>query len=104
MDDVSFCICRRFIDPSWSCGTITFPDSEDPDGSEELLRLLDGTPEAYCDFANDYFESTVPLNAVRHVYDHAALTTECVAALNCETTLEALADELAKIGYPHEYI
>ena len=34
---------------------VRLPDQDDPDGSSELLRLLDGDPAAYQAWAEEYF-------------------------------------------------
>lgn len=100
MNDVTFCIWRRYSDSCWSHGPIDFPDGDDPDGSAYLLAILDGQPATYCQFAADYFESHVPIDSVRHVYDHLPLTDNVVVSLNSDATLKALAEDLTEIGYP----
>ena len=100
MNNVTFCIWRRYSDPSWSHGPIDFADGDDPDGSAYLLAILDGQPATYCQFAEDYFESHVPIDCVRHVYRHLPLTDNVVVSLNSDATLKALAEDLTEIGYP----
>lgn len=39
-EDSTFCIWRRSIDDRWSCGSIEFPQTTDPDGSESLLSIF----------------------------------------------------------------
>ena len=102
MNDVTFCIWRRYSDASWSHGPIDFPDGDDPDGSAYLLGILDGDPATYCQFAEDYFESNVSIDSVRHVYNHSPLTDAVVTSLNVDTTLNRIAEDLAEIGYPTE--
>lgn len=99
MDDVTFCIWRRYTDSSWSLGEIEFPDVQDPDGSAYLLAILDGDPATYCQFAEDYFESTIPVESVRHVYNHLPLTNDLVLSLNPDATLKQIANDLTEIGY-----
>jgi len=100
MSDVTFCLWRRYSDSSWSHGPIDFPNGDDPDGSAYLLAILNCEPATYCRFAEDYFESTVPVDSVRHVYKHSPLTDDVVASLNADTTLQGIAEDLAEIGYP----
>ena len=102
MNDVTFCIWRRYADSSWCHGSIEFPDGNDPDGSQYLLTILDGEPTTYCQFAEDYFETTAPIESVRHIYKHLTLTDEIVASLNGNATLKSVADDLAEIGYPNQ--
>jgi hypothetical protein len=42
------------------------------------MRLLDGDPEAYRAWAEDYFETTVALPAVEHIFGHRPLTEDLV--------------------------
>ncbi|MBD0708990.1 MULTISPECIES: hypothetical protein [unclassified Streptomyces] len=106
-DDVhvtTACLWRETGDTAWRTGPVDFTDVEDhpdPDGSARFLHLLvDRTPEAYATWAADFYECPVDLEAVRHVLALRPLTAETVAALNPETTLTALAEDIAEIGYP----
>ncbi|MEU3690920.1 hypothetical protein [Streptomyces narbonensis] len=99
------CLWRETGDTAWHTGRVEFPDAgddrEDPDGSGRLLHLLvDRSAEAYAEWASDYYETEVDLEAVRHVLALRPLTAEVVAALNPETDLAALAEDIAEIGYP----
>ncbi len=98
------CLWRGTTDTEWRTGPVEFPDldgREDPDGSVRLLRLLtDRSAEAYAEWASDYYETRVDVEAVRHVLALRPLTPELVAALNPEVTLADLAEDIAEIGYP----
>ena len=98
--DTTFCLWRRPSDPAWRAGTIEPLDGEDPDGSAELMRLLDGDPEAYRAWAEDYFETTVSLSAVEHIFGHRSLTEEVVNALNPELSMTDLVEDASEIAYP----
>jgi hypothetical protein len=100
MNNVTFCIWRRYTDDSWLHGPIKFPDDDDPDGSTYLLEILDGDPRRYQQFAEEYYGSTISIEAVRYVYDHLALTDSVVKALNPDATVKDLANDLIAIGYP----
>ncbi|MFI8367329.1 hypothetical protein [Streptomyces sp. NPDC085466] len=106
-DDVhvtTACLWREPADSAWQTGPVAFPDLDghpDPDGSQGLLRLLlDRTPEAYAAWASEYYETEVPLEAVRHVLALRPLTPDVVAALNPSVTLTDLAEDIAEIGFP----
>ncbi|MEV6714489.1 hypothetical protein AB0M48_20915 [Lentzea sp. NPDC051208] len=97
---VTVCLWREHSDTAWRHGDITFPDG-DEDGADWLFSLLtDRTPEAFQDWAQDYYEMPVDLDAVRHVYAGQPLTAEVVTALNPGTTLAAVADQIVATGYP----
>jgi hypothetical protein len=65
-----------------------------------LLRLLDGDPEGYRAWAEDYFETAVMRSAVDHIFGHCPLTEEIVKALNPELSLADLAEDASEIAYP----
>jgi hypothetical protein len=99
LDETTFCIWRRSQDAVWQHGPIEFPADDDPDGSAELLVILDGKPRTYQAWAKEYYEQAIPLKAVEHMYQHKPLTKAIVAALNADLSLKDLADEIAEIGY-----
>ncbi|MDQ2587961.1 hypothetical protein [Saccharothrix yanglingensis] len=97
---VTVCLWREWGDARWRHGDIAFPDDAQ-DGADWLFDLLiDGSPEAFQDWAQDYYQQPVDLEAVRHLYAGRPLTTEVVAALNPATTLAAIADDIHRIGFP----
>jgi hypothetical protein len=98
--DTTFCIWRTSSDSEWHRGNIRFPEGPDPDGSEGLLWALDGNPQTYRDFALDYFESDVDLDAIRDIFRHVPLDADLVARLNPERVYSELVTEAAEIGYP----
>ena len=65
--------------------------------------LTDGTPQAYQEFAEDYYWVPVDLAAVRHVYALRPLTPDVFAALNTHLTIAELAEDTASIGYPQQH-
>jgi len=97
----TFCIWRRSTDAQWSCGPIELPPiGPDPDGSEDLLSILDGQSQRYVEFARDYYEVDIAPWDVAAVYRHDPLTNALVRRLNPGTDLESLAGDLNEIGYP----
>lgn len=101
VEDVTFCIWRRYGDRSWQIGSVEFPaDHPDPDGSEFLLSDLDGRPESYQAWATDYYEREVSLAAVKHVYRHRPLTPEVVSQLTPVLSLADLMVDIDEIAYP----
>jgi hypothetical protein len=100
LNETTFCGWRLRSDPAWRRGEIAFPDGEDPDGSAELLSTLDGAPETYRAWAEDYYELPVDAAAVARIYAREPLTQELVAALSPDGALDNLAEDLEEIGYP----
>jgi hypothetical protein len=100
MESTTFCIWREHGDSAWRRGAISFPDAPDPDGSADLLAMLDGDPSTYHAFAEQYCECTIDLAAVAHVYKHEPLTPDVVRAINDAVALADLAEDIEEIGYP----
>ncbi|MGN5632527.1 hypothetical protein [Streptomyces sp. AC154] len=85
---VTVCLWRETGDTAWRTGSgIDFPPGgEDPDGSGFLFHLLaDRSPEAVQAHFEDYYERSVPLEAVRHVLAGHPLTPAVATALNPAT-------------------
>lgn len=103
VENVTFCVWRRYSDAGWQIGPVSFPsDDSDPDGSADLLSLLDGRPQSYQTWATEYYERAVELAAVEHVYRHQPLTPAVVEQLNSEASVSSLAADIREIGYPSE--
>ena len=101
MENATFCIWRSHTDDKWHKGKIEFPSGyDDPDGSADLLSLLDGEPEQYKSWAESYYERSVPVELVEHIYRHRKLTDEIILGLNPECDVDALSADIAEIGYP----
>ncbi|WP_406366385.1 hypothetical protein [Streptomyces sp. NBC_00645] len=99
---VTVCLWRTADAPSWEAGRITFPEGHpDPDGSAWLFPLLvDPTPEAFQAFAEDYYETSVNIEAVRDLYELRALGRSHITALNPSAGVETVIAEARSIGYP----
>jgi len=104
IEDTTFCIWRKYTDSSWQVGRIDYLEGDDPDGSEGLLFILDGQPSTYKEFAEEYYERGIDLSAVEHIYQHKALTSEIVNALNADVSLGELKSDIEEIGYPDDAI
>jgi hypothetical protein len=101
MQDTTFCIWRSTQDSDWRVGKIEFPDdTDDPDGSQGLLSILDGNPETYKEWAEEYYERPVSLSVVQRIYAHEPLTERLVKALNPEIDVDAIRADATQIGYP----
>ena len=100
LEDVTFCIWNTVQDQQWKRGDISFPDAEFSDGSEDLLAILDENPETYQQYAEEYHEREISIEAIKHIYEHQSLTTSILMAINPEVTWEDLEEDIAEIGYP----
>jgi len=97
---MTFCLWRLTDSPAWEIGPIKFPDGPDPDGSSDLLYILDGDPSTYYYWAASYYEKNCNIGAITAIYNHEPLTPEIVGALNPEITINDLAEDVMEIGYP----
>jgi len=104
MAETTFCVWRRNGDPSWQTGQIEYPDEDDPDGSEDLLFILDGEPETYKEFAEQYYERSIDLSVVTSAYEQETLTPQMIEKLNPEASVESVASDLEQIDYPRSAI
>jgi hypothetical protein len=101
MPETTFCIWRRRGDTKWQRGPVDLSDgSRDPDGSEGLLRYLDGRPSTYHQWAEDYYGRSLSLAAVESIYAFRPLEPGVVRELNSSVPLEALIADAREIGFP----
>ena len=98
--DSTFCLWRLNDDDRWSFGPVDLPPGDDPDGSAGLLSILAGRPEQYVEFARDYYERDIAVDDVKEVFAHRPLHAALLKNLNPELELDALAEDIAEIGYP----
>jgi len=95
----TFCIWRTIADSEWQTG-----DTVDPDGSEDILYPLDGDPEKYVEFCEDYYEKEIPLDIVEKIYQGEPISLEMIYKLNDEIKdedIEIIKNELEEIKYPN---
>ncbi|MDQ4120401.1 MAG: hypothetical protein M3209_03035 [Acidobacteriota bacterium] len=104
IEETTFCIWRRYSDVSWQIGNIDYPEDDNPDGSEDLLWILDGNPETYQYFAAEYYEQDIHLSAVQHIYEHKPLTDNIISELNADVSKRELRKDIKEIGYPNTQI
>ncbi|WP_433341676.1 hypothetical protein [Micromonospora sp. CA-111912] len=98
--EATVCLWRETGDDRWRHGDVVLPADGD-DGADHLFGLLtDGTPEAYQDWARDYYERPVDLDAVREVFALRPVTPDLLRRLGARQALDELAGELARIGHP----
>ena len=95
----TFCIWREPVDTTWRHGDVTFPTGNDPDGSADLLSMLDGDPRTYQEWAQENYEQEIDLAAVQSIYQHTPVTAALIKSLNPEMSLTALREDMLEIGY-----
>jgi hypothetical protein len=101
LEETTFCIWRRYGRREWRHGPVKFAeDGRDQDGSADLLRCLDGRPETYQKWAEEYYEHEVSLGAIRAVYAHEPLNQRLIHQFNDRILLQELREDIRDIGYP----
>jgi hypothetical protein len=102
MEHATFCLWRRTADREWS---VVQPRSgkvsPEADGSGDLLAMLDGRPQTYHSWAKDYYEISIPVEAVRAIYEHQPLTEQLVTQLNPDLSLAEIQQDVVEIAYPN---
>lgn len=109
-DDVPAVFAAQVAEPAFSAGANiclwreTGGDRWHGRGLDDVTwlfeLLVDGTPEAYQEFAEDYYEEDVDLDAITEVFTLRPLTDALVRRLNPDVTVAYLADDIAEIDYP----
>jgi hypothetical protein len=100
-DNKTFCIWQCISNSlGWQVGDISYPNNDpNADGSTELLFLLDGNPETYRYWAEEYYECKLSPTAINHIYQHRPLTEEIVQLLNPAQRVKNLLLDIEEIGY-----
>lgn len=100
IEETTFCIWKKLTDESWQIGEIEYPDEDYPDGLEGLLFGLDGNPQTYKTFAEEYYEIEVSMKLVEHIYQHKPLTDKLVKSLNKGVSINELQKDIKDVNYP----
>lgn len=96
MQHATFCYWRRTEDSAWS----KVIGGLDDDGADWLLWLLVSGPSGYKEWAEDYFEVPVALDAVKALFDRQPLSESIILTLNPEAGIDFTYGQAQEIGYP----
>ncbi|WP_312116544.1 hypothetical protein [Brevibacillus reuszeri] len=96
-DDVTFCLWRETGDTVWKTGDVHNPQQLD-DGSGFLLGMIYDLAEDYVEWAEDYYEMELSLDAVTHIYRSLSMSETIILELNPERNVESAVKELEEIG------
>ncbi|MGK0390831.1 MAG: hypothetical protein ACI94Y_003591 [Maribacter sp.] len=83
----TFCIWNLEEENEWEKGIFEYPNDEYKDGSIELLKLLDGNPETFKNWAEDYYEEefedfSLNIKDVEKIFNEELITKELVLKIN----------------------
>jgi hypothetical protein len=100
VSETTFCIWRLHTDHHWQRSPLKVPTTpDDPDGSAQLLWCLDGRPQTYHRWAEDYYDRDVSLRAVAAIYDHRPIDEDIVRELNADAPFNKVSIDVVEIGY-----
>lgn len=99
---VTVSLWRLADDDRWHAAHAEGEASTLDDGSDWLLEVVDGNPDTYLAFAEEYYEPEQPLDpsVVEHVFALRPLTVGQARRLNPDVDWDSLQSDLAEIGYP----
>jgi hypothetical protein len=100
----TFCIWNPESDTKWISNKKELKDKNIYDGSDELLELLDGKPETFHQWAEDYYElENLSLGLVKQIYEQTPITAEIIHQLNpALDDLNQLKKDLEEIDYAYK--
>lgn len=98
INETTFCIWRKYTDESWVHGDIVFPNENDPDGSADLLHILDGSPITYQQWAEEYYERSLSIAAIQHIYANRQLSQAVIAQLNSALLVNELQKDIKRLA------
>ncbi len=83
-DNTTFCMWCMDDSDMWVQNEqeINDEDEDDDAGKDFLLGFIRRTPEEWCDWAKDYYETEIASDVVKKVYNGEPLTEEDVVKLN----------------------
>jgi hypothetical protein len=97
MQHATFCYWRKNNESSWS----KVRSSIIEDGSFDMLELLVAGESGYKEWAEDYYEMPVSIEAVEQIFTHLPLSKAVVLELNPDASLESVYEDAIEIGYPN---
>ncbi len=103
-DNTTFCMWCMDDSDMWVQNEqeINDEDEDDDGGKSYLLQYIRKTPEDWCDWAKDYYETEIASDVVKKAYNGEPLTEEDVVKLNPERNAKDVFAELA--GFPFDKI
>lgn len=100
-DSTGFAYYHLSPDEGWRCANESTPFPGVDVGDADLLQHLTGTAADYAAFASDYYERSVALGAVEHIFALGAINEGIVKSLNPDIRFEDVSEELrGDIDYP----
>ena len=77
--------------------------NNDNDDSELMLKILDGNPQTFHDWATDYFDKEIPFQFVAEIYEGKNLTKSIIKQIVDIEDWQLLESDLNEIGFPFDF-
>jgi hypothetical protein len=100
-EEVTFCAWREVKDIVWNTGVLADAEGLE-EGASFLLGFLDRTPEEYADWAVSYYNRTISLPAVQHLYSGVPVSAAIIRDLNPARDVKTVLAEIEGLGLPVE--
>ena len=99
---VTVSLWRLVDDVRWHAARAAGAASTLDDGSDWLFELVDGNPDTYRAFAEEYYEPEQPLDptVIEHVFARRPLTVGQARRLNPDVDWDDLKGDLKGVSYP----
>ncbi len=92
----TFCVWK-LQKSKWKSGT-----NLEEDNSAKMLKIFDGNPESYIEWAEEYFERSLPIDSVSQIYKSKPLSNDMVLMIDSQfKDWGQLIADLDEINYPH---
>lgn len=96
MQYATFCYWRKTNGHSWK----KINGSLINDGSNEILSLLVSGPSGYKEWAEDYYECLLSMEAVVPIFNHQPLSNSLILSLNSSADVASVYADATEIAYP----
>lgn len=94
IDKTTFCLWNLKNEEVWHSG------KEHNSNELYLLKVLIDGAEGYVKWAEEYYETDIPISIVKDIFDFMPLNNDMIKSINKEISLEDILEDIAEIDYP----
>lgn len=100
----TFCVWTTPTDANWKTGKVKLPKDNYRDGSQDLLKLLDGNSSTYIKWAQEYYEcDELNSDLIERIYAGQSISKEMVLQINPNLEdFDKLKVDLNEIKFEHQ--
>lgn len=85
---------------TWHCGMSTGVAADEARESRLFASLLEPSPSFYVQHVQEIYEHSLDLNSVTMFYEFVPATRALILAVNPDSDVEVVQQELSELGYP----